>query len=220
MAALSETPIRDEHSVLLWQACAYADDLREATATGRVTAAHDAMMEFLHHRLLPYLGYEERELPPARLRDDQLHRLLVADHERLRADVQTIEASRTSRVLLLAVDALLDRLDRHLLREESWLTNPSGQSVRSEPHDWALPLLFTDVLDLETLPPIYRDALIRRRLAWMRPGDAVLLQAGHDLHELWRRLHACSPNSHSWVYVQEGPDRWQVRVTRRPPAEC
>jgi uncharacterized protein (DUF2249 family) len=219
--APAETPIRDEHSVLLWQACAYAEDLREAIGTGHgVADTRDAMLEFLHYRLLPYLAYEERELPPARLRDGQLRRLLLADHARLRADVGNIESSRTPRVLSIAVEALLDRLDRHLLREESWLRKPMGERVQSEPRDWALPLLFTDVIELDALPVDVRDAMVRQRLAWMRPGDTVYIQADHDLHDVWRRHHMCSPHSHGWVYEQTGPDQWRARVTRRLPVEC
>jgi uncharacterized protein (DUF2249 family) len=218
--ALADASIRDEHSVLLWQACAFAGDLRDAIGTGqRLAVTHDAMLKFLRYRLLPYLDYEERELPPTRLRDDKLRRLLLADHDRLRADVASIEACRTTRVLALAVEAMLDRLDRHLLREESWLRKPMGQPGNTQPCDWALPLLFTDVIDLDALPPEGRDAMVRQRLAWMRPGDTVYLRADRNLHDLWSRLHACSPNSHGWVYEQDGPDQWRVRVTRRPLAE-
>ena len=209
-------PISDEHSVLLWQTCAYADDLGDAVRTGRrLTPAHDAMLEFLHYRLLPYLTNEERQLVPHRLRDDHLLQLLAADHERLRADVDNIESSRTRRLLALAAAALVDRLDRHARREESWLADPLGDPLQADVQDWALPLLFADVIDLDALPPEHREPLVRQRLAWLRPGETVRLQAGSDLHPLWRRQHVYDRNAHSWVYEEDGPTRWQARITRR-----
>lgn len=116
----------DAHSVLLWQTCAYAEDLTVAARSRQpFIVERDAMLAFLHERLLPYLRREERQLPPTSLRDRHMTRLLLADHERLRADVANVAGSRTRVLLAVAVDELVDRLDRHLRREESWVTDPS-----------------------------------------------------------------------------------------------
>lgn len=123
-------PMFDEHSVLLWQTCAYAEDLTDAARSGHPLAGpYGAMLEFLHHRLLPYLAEEERRLPDARLRDERLRGLLLTDHERLREDVGAIEGSRTRRVLALNADALVDRLDRHVGRAESWVIDHAVDSA-------------------------------------------------------------------------------------------
>lgn len=117
-------PIRDEHSALLWQACAYADDLTEAARAGRsLISAYDAMLAFLHHRLLPYLADEERRLSPACLRDKRMTRLLLDDHERLRADIDNIEGCRTRSLVALTAETLVARLDHHVRREETWLAD-------------------------------------------------------------------------------------------------
>ena len=217
----SAVPISDEHSVLLWQTCAYADDLNDAVRTGRrLTPAHDTMLEFLHYRLLPYLTNEERQLAPGRFRDEHLLPLLVTDHERLRADVDNLESSRTRRLLALSASALVDRLDRHARREESWLADPLGDPKQADSQDWALPLLFTDVVDLDALPPEHRVALVRQRLAWLRPAETVRLRAASDPHPLWRQQHACDRHARSWVYEKDGPTEWQVRITRRTDDDC
>jgi uncharacterized protein (DUF2249 family) len=209
-------PISDEHSVLLWQTCAYADDLNDALRTGRrLTLAHDTMLEFLHYRLLPYLTNEERQLAPGRFRDDHLLPLLVTDHERLRADVDNIESSRTRRLLAVAVEALVGRLGRHVRREECWLADPYGDPKHADLQDWALPLLFNDVIDVDALPREHRAALVRQRLAWLRPGETVRLCAASDLHPLWQQQHACDRNTRSWAYEKDGPTQWQVRITCR-----
>lgn len=212
-------PISDEHSVLLWQTCAYAEDLGDAARSGsRLTPAYDAMLEFLHYRMLPYLTDEERQLPAARLRDDHALQLLVTDHERLRCDVENIEASRTRRVLQLAATTLVDRLARHVHREETWLTgDPSAQPAQADPSDWALPLLISDAVDVDALPRDHRDRLVRQRLGWMRPGDIVRLESADDLHSLWNRQHTVDRNAHIWVYEETGPARWRARITRRDP---
>lgn len=210
------SPISDEHSVLLWQTCAYADDLSAAIGSGRPMApAYDGMLEFLHYRLLPYLANEERQIPAARLRDGHFLRLLVSDHERLRADVENIESSRTKRLVSLAAGVLVSRLDRHVRREESWLSDPVGDPTQAELENWALPLLFGDVVDLDALPSSYREALVRQRLSWMRGGDTVRLESTHDLHPLWWRQHVLDRDSHIWVYEVDGPSRWRARITRR-----
>lgn len=207
-------PLDQEHSVLVWQTCAYADDLTEAARSGRgLTKAYDAMLEFLHYRLLPYLSDEERQLPPDRLRDDHLLRLLVTDHERLRADVDNIESSRTRPVLVLATDALVDRLDRHVRREESWIA-PEQLAV-PDIDAWALPLLLDDQIDIDALPQERSADLVRHRLGWLRPGEALYLESRSDLHPLWRRIHAVDGNRYVWVYDEDGPTRWHVKVSRR-----
>lgn len=222
MTALdSLAPICDEHSVLLWQTCAYAGDLRGAACSGqRFTGAHDAMLEFLHYRLLPYLTNEERQLSRGRLRDEHLREALIADHERLRADVDNIESSRTRPLLALAAAALVDRLDRHVRREERWLADSFDDSGQPDVKDWALPLLVGELVDLDALPAEHCDALIRRRLSWLHPGESVRLQATADLHALWRRQHAIHRNAYSWRYEEGGPTRWRALVTRRADGDC
>ena len=213
----STAPISDEHSVLLWQTCAYADELTDAVAAGRgLTPVHDAMLEFLHYGLLPYLRDEERQISGARLRDDHMLRLLVSDHDRMRALVDNIEFSRTRRLLVLGAEALVDRLERHVRREESWVSDPLDTYVPLNLQTWALPRLLGDVIDLDALPTEHRDALLRQRLLWMRPGETVHLEAGSDLQPVWRRQHAYDHSSHAWAYEEDGPDHWRARVTRRP----
>ena len=207
--------------MLIWQTCAYVENLTDAVQSKqRVTPAYDAMLEFLHYGLLAYLSKEERQFPPSRLRDPHLHRLLLTDHERLRDDVDNIEGARTHRLLTLASDALVNRLDRHIRREETWIRDlSSGEVTDADLDDWAFPLLLSDNIVLDNLPVDDRDTLVLRRLQQMHGDESLRLHAGYDLHPLWRQLHRCSPNSHVWVYEQEGPDQWIARVARRDPAD-
>jgi uncharacterized protein (DUF2249 family) len=81
-------------------------------------------------------------------------------------------------------------------------------------------LRLSDVIDVESLPTTCGDDLVLRRLQAMRCGETLRLQATRNLHDLWRRHQAVDPGSHAWVYEQDGPTRWDVRVTRRDRDAC
>lgn len=116
--------LADDHTVLVWQTCAFAEEVREAARSGqRVTPPLDALLEFLQYRLLPYLREEERHLAPGGPGGEQLARLQLVDHDRLRAAAAELESSRTRQLLVAACDALVDGLDRHVRREERWLVD-------------------------------------------------------------------------------------------------
>jgi len=218
--------LSDEHSILLWETCAYSDALTQAADSGTgLDAACDALLEFLHYRLLPYLCAEERRLCDSGLRDRALADLLVADHDRIRAHVDTLSASRTPRLRVISSRALVDCLDRHVQREQSWVLDidmAAGSDVgtgvaegRALVRGWALPLVLTDHVDLDALPLDIAEELVVQKILRMRPGEVFWLHASHDLHCLWLRQQGGDPGRHSWVYEHEGPDEWVVRIARR-----
>lgn len=73
---------------------------------------------------------------------------------------------------------------------------------------------------VDALPVEDRDTLVLHRLQQMRGNQNLRLHAGYDLHPLWRRLHGCNPDSHVWVYEQEGPNQWTARIARHDPTDC
>lgn len=104
---LPPTSFRDEHGVLLWQTCAYAVEVTDAAGAGEpLTPAYDALLAFLHYRLLPYLAEEEREFARGRLHDNHMARLVLADHSLLRSDVDNIERSRSRTSVRLTTGTL------------------------------------------------------------------------------------------------------------------
>lgn len=215
-------PLVDEHSVLLWQVCAHADEVTGAAGSAEDFApALHGMLTFLHYRLLPYLVAEESRLQPAQLRDEHLAELLIADHQRLRSRVENLESSRTPGLTGLAAIALANQLDRHLRREESWIVDAfTGVQSGVDVDDWEVLLRFSDVIDVDSLPTDCGEDLVLRRLQAMRCGETLRLQATRNLHQIWRRHQALDPGSHAWVYEQDGPGRWDVRVTRRDRGAC
>jgi uncharacterized protein (DUF2249 family) len=214
--------LTDEHSVLLWQTCAYADDLVDNRhSDDLLSTSLETTLRFLHYRLLPYLRAEEQQLADDELADALLTRQLVSEHDGIRAAVDTIETSRTRRTLSIATRSLIERLDRHVQREDACVMESVGilrsAAAYREDHDWALPLMLSDHVDLAALPSGNRDTLVLERLQQMRPGDVLRLHAEQDMHPLWCRQHIRDPGRHAWVYEQDGPHEWTVRVTRREP---
>ena len=205
----------DEHSVLLWQTCAYADDLvAAASSRGPLGTPYDAMLGFLHYRLLPYLGAEESALvgdPDL----DSVQRGLRDEHDRIRGHVDDLDHARTRRALARSAAGLVRRLDLHVQREDDVAGAAPRPAPGAPPAVWALPLLLGDEIDLAGLPPDSRDAMVLERLRRMRLGETVLLHADRDLHPIWQRLHVMAPGEHGWAYVVAGPDRWTAEVSRR-----
>lgn len=206
----------DDHIVLLWQTCAYAEDVADAAQSGQhLTGAFEAMLAFLHYQFLPYLRDEEERLPSSQLCQAHMAPLLLADHELLRTAVDNLESSRSRQLVSIAAEVLVNRLDHHIRREDHWLIDPTAEGQAGQAEAWAMPLLLTDDVDLDALPAEHLTHLVLARLQRMRPGETVRLRAGHDLHELWRRQHARSPDTHAWGYEADGPSEWIARITRR-----
>jgi uncharacterized protein (DUF2249 family) len=208
--------LAEEHTVLLWQTCAYADELVErAQSPHPLTKAVDRMLGFLHYRLLPYLRDEERDLPHGELRDDHLARVLLTDHDRIRAEVENVESARTRALVAMSTGSLVTRLDRHVQREETWVTDTHSHRPSVDTGGWVAPLVLGDDIDLDVLPAEGRELLVVARLRQLRAGESVRVAAAHDLHPVWTRLRTVMPGRHSWVYEQDGPAEWVARVTRR-----
>ena len=53
------------------------------------------------------------------------------------------------------------------------------------------------------------------RLVRLRSGERIELRSSRDPHEVWRRMDRACPGDYGFDYLQDGPDRWRVQVTRR-----
>jgi len=211
--------LADEQSVLLWRACAYAEDVVAASESGReLRPARESLLRFIHYELLPYLRFEEGEFADWAPRGGPYHERQLVDHDRIRSGADRVESSQQGPPLTVATRTLVDRLDRHIRSEQEWAPEPTPAfpGRPAEPKGWVAPAL-GDWIDLEALPADDGDVLVLDRLQRMRPGDVVRLRAGADMHRLWCRQDTRSPGTHGWVYEQEGPIDWLVRVTRRDP---
>ena len=95
---------------------------------------------------------------------------------------------------------------------------PATARLGGHPHEW-YPLTEGPVIDLDALPAGQAVDAAVHRLLRLRRGKQVELHASTDPHLVWRQLDVLSPGGYGFAYLQDGPDRWRMQVTRRL-ADC
>lgn len=70
-------------------------------------------------------------------------------------------------------------------------------------------------LDVRSLPPPQRHALIFETCSKLATGDAVILVNDHDPKPLYYQFQAEYPGRYGWEYVEDGPQVWRVRISRQ-----
>jgi uncharacterized protein (DUF2249 family) len=152
---------------------------------------------------------------------------LARDHVRLRAGIEALAQAaageRTCSHVQLAASAqdVLAQLKRHLTAKERLLmavppgTEPALTAAPRRRHEW-YPLTEGPVADLDALPPGEMTDAAVDRLLRLRRGEQAELRCGRDPAAIWRRMDELCSGGYGFVYPQDGPERWQVQVTRRP----
>ena len=67
-------------------------------------------------------------------------------------------------------------------------------------------------LDVRDILPRHRHPLIFGIFEALPLGQALLLTNDHDPKPLYYQFQAESTGLFSWDYIEQGPDRWQVRI--------
>jgi uncharacterized protein (DUF2249 family) len=218
--------LADEHAQLLQQVAARAEGVLTAAAAGRWPGPElEALLGYLREEILRQVGGEELLLFPAYGAPARLDRL-TRDHARLRACIEALEhagndGTRSLEMLVTAIRDFLRQLELHMAAEEDILDvsgRPGGAlpttALGAHPHDW-YPLTEGPVIDLDALPPEQAVAAVTERLLQLRRGEDVELRSRSDPFPVWQRMDEVAPLRYGFVYLEDGPDHWQVRVTRR-----
>lgn len=69
-------------------------------------------------------------------------------------------------------------------------------------------------VDVRNIVPRERHPLIFNTFSALQPGEALLLVNDHDPKPLYYQFQAEYAGTFDWNYLEEGPDRWQVRIGR------
>lgn len=69
-------------------------------------------------------------------------------------------------------------------------------------------------IDVRTIAPRERHALIFSALGTLGDGAALELVNDHDPRPLYYQLEAREPGGYGWDYLQQGPDLWRVSITK------
>lgn len=72
-----------------------------------------------------------------------------------------------------------------------------------------------NTLDVRELAPKDRHETIFEHLFALETGDAVTLVNDHDPIPLRYQLDAERPHQFTWLYREEGPERWVVDITSK-----
>lgn len=70
-------------------------------------------------------------------------------------------------------------------------------------------------VDVRTIEPRERHPLIFNTFEALEPGEFLLLVNDHDPAPLRYQFEAELANQFAWEYVEQGPEVWQVHITKK-----
>ncbi|HRO38681.1 MAG TPA: iron-sulfur cluster repair di-iron protein [Flavobacteriales bacterium] len=72
-----------------------------------------------------------------------------------------------------------------------------------------------NILDVTKLPPAIKHSTIFERIAKLQGGESLTIHNDHDPKPLRYHLEAEHGDAYGWEYLEEGPEWWKVKITRR-----
>jgi regulator of cell morphogenesis and NO signaling len=82
-----------------------------------------------------------------------------------------------------------------------------------------IPMETLDVLDVTVLQPREKHPTIFRRFDSLKGGEHFIIHNDHDPKPLYYQLLGERGNVFKWEYLEQGPEVWQVRLTKMTPEE-
>lgn len=73
----------------------------------------------------------------------------------------------------------------------------------------------TTTLDVRTIPPRIRHPMIFETFDKLAAGDAFTLMNDHDPKPLYYQFQAERTGQFTWEYQQQGPEVWQVLISKK-----
>lgn len=71
------------------------------------------------------------------------------------------------------------------------------------------------ILDIPSVEPNQKHALIFDVFGTLSSGDSFIIHNNHDPKPVYYQLQAMHGNVFDWEYLQQGPQWWDIRVTRK-----
>jgi regulator of cell morphogenesis and NO signaling len=72
-----------------------------------------------------------------------------------------------------------------------------------------------NILDVTKLPPAVKHSTIFERIAKLQSGESLTIHNDHDPKPLRYHLEAEHGDAYGWEYLEQGPEWWKVKITRR-----
>jgi uncharacterized protein (DUF2249 family) len=214
-----------EHALLIGQVTARTDDLLAVAAENRWPERElQQLLNYLHLEVLRQIVDEEWLLFRDSHQDPSKLAPLLQEHVEIRqvidllADAAASPAQSSPAELAATTRDLIDKLLAHVKAEEQVFDveqdAPSTSAMGSAPHTW-YELTDGPLIDLDRLPGAQgADAALGRMLR-LRGGEQVELQTSCDPYPLRRRLAMADPDGYGFSYLEQGPPKWRVQVSRR-----
>lgn len=216
-----------------------------AVDAGGAEDARQELLGWLRHELVPHAAAEEETLYPAAAQLPESRLLveaMLAEHELIHRLVADLEGA--SAPVAAAATALETVFDSHLAKENDQLLPtlvassrfsvarmlegmhellggddhaPAGAAPAAAGHQCACGGHDegTPELDARAIPHAIRHATIFGALGGLRAGAALVLVADHDPVPLRAQLEQRAPGEFDVTYLEEGPQVWRLRMTRR-----
>jgi len=70
-------------------------------------------------------------------------------------------------------------------------------------------------LDIRTIPPYQRHALIFQTFDALAALDAIELVNDHDPRPLYHQFEQRNAGQFSWEYLEQGPRVWRVKISKK-----
>src|SRR5690606_23171395 len=71
------------------------------------------------------------------------------------------------------------------------------------------------MLDVRVIPPREKHPTIFQTFDALEPGDSFVLINDHDPRPLRYQFEAELADRYGWEYLEQGPEVWQVRISKR-----
>lgn len=221
--------LQDEHALLIREVTTRVQAVTSDADEGRWPQTQlRELLNYLHLEVLRQLVDEEWLLfRVVRHAPDELARL-PRDHLELRLAIEVLDQAAATgggteglspQQLSATTRDLLAQLDRHLAAEDELAIvgegAPATASFGAQPHEWYA-LSEGPVIDLDKLPGEQGADAALARLLRLEPTERVEVCSSGDPSPLWQRLIAADPGGYGIDYLERGPKRWRVEITRRP----
>lgn len=189
-------------------------------------AAQQRLVQFCTDHLLPHLEVTDRALY-AVAADHADTRLLVqalrcqhraiTEHVAALDRAENLDAETAAAHALVAVLQGCAEIERYVLVPA--VAALPGVNLSAAVEDLALrtagaALDVPEVLDVREIPPGQRHPTIFGVYSRLGVHESFVLLNNHDPVPLRRQFEATYPRQFSWDYLESGPTRWRVRITR------
>lgn len=77
-------------------------------------------------------------------------------------------------------------------------------------------MITAEVLNVSLIEPKLKHPTIFKHFDELEPGEEFMIDNDHDPKPLYYQLLGERGNIFTWEYVEEGPQRWKVRIAKRP----